>query len=108
MLGDQRDVFHPLAQRRQVDGDDIETIVEILAKDLLFDPLFEIGVGGGDDAYVGLDRLDTAEAHELLLLDDPQQLGLGFERDVADLVEEDRAVVGCLEEALLGVRNNFV
>ena len=47
--------------------------------------------------------LDAAEPHELALLDHAQQLGLGLERDVADLVEEDRALVGELEQALLRV-----
>ena len=65
--------------------------------------LAQIDVGRGDDADVDLDRLDAAEAHELALLDDAQQLGLGLERDVADLVEEDRALVGQLEQPLLRV-----
>ena len=45
----------------------------------------------------------AAEAHELALLHHAQQLGLGLQRDVADLVEEQRALVRQLEEALLGV-----
>ena len=63
----------------------------------------QVDVGRGDDAHVDLDRLDPAEPHELALLDDAQQLGLRLERDVADLVEEDRALVGELEQALLRV-----
>ena len=43
------------------------------------------------------------EAHELALLDHAQQLGLRLERDVADLVEEDRPLVGQLEEPLLRI-----
>ena len=63
----------------------------------------QIDVGRGDDAHVDLDRLDAAEPHELALLDHAQQLGLGLERDVADLVEEDRPLVGELEEPLLRI-----
>ena len=44
-------------------------------------------------------RLRAAQALELLLLQDAQQLGLQRRRDVADLVEEQRAAVGQLEAA---------
>src|SRR5206468_9847000 len=48
-------------------------------------------------------RLRTADPLELLLLQDAQQLRLELERDLADLVEEQRAAVGHLEAAdLLG------
>ena len=45
--------------------------------------------------------LRAADALELLLLQHAQQLDLRVERQLADLVEEDRAVVGELEAALL-------
>src|SRR5205823_5083760 len=49
--------------------------------------------------HVHPDRLRAAEALELLLLQHAQQLGLQFSRDVADLVEEQRPLVGQLEAA---------
>ena len=76
-------------------------VEEILAELAAAHQRLEVGVGGGDQADVDLDRVDAAQPHELLLLDDPQELRLGLDRDVADLVEEDRAVVGDLEQALL-------
>ena len=44
------------------------------------------------------------EALELALLQDPQQLGLGVHRELANLVEEERAAVGHLEAARQSVR----
>src|ERR1043165_4827039 len=41
----------------------------------------------------------AAQALELVLLEDAQQLRLQLERDVADLVEEKRSPVGQLEAA---------
>ena len=41
----------------------------------------------------------AAEPLECALLEHPQQLGLQLERQVADLVEEQRAAVGQLEAA---------
>ena len=42
-------------------------------------------------------RAVVADALELALLEHAQQLGLQLERDLADLVEEERAAVGELE-----------
>ncbi len=59
----------------------------------------QVDVGGGDQAEVGAHEARAAEAAELALLQDAQQLGLRVERQVADLVEEERAAVGQLEHA---------
>ena len=52
-------------------------------------------------AHVGLDGLGAADPLELALLQDAQQLHLGRQVDVADLVEEQRAALGELEPPLL-------
>ncbi len=65
----------------------------------------QLDVARGDDADVDADRLDGAEPHELLLLDDAEQLRLRLEIDVPDLVEEDRSAVGDFEEAALASRS---
>ena len=54
-------------------------------------------MGGSDQADVGTDRLAAAEALERLLLQNPQELRLGRQRYVPDLVEEQRAAVSLLE-----------
>ena len=51
------------------------------------------------DADVDLDRLCCRQAARTPLLKHAQQLGLHLERDIADLVEEERAAVGELEAA---------
>ena len=103
VLHEQRDVVLALAQRRQLHGDDVQAVEQVLAEPALLHHVAQVDVGRGDDAHVHLDRLDAAEPHELALLNHAQQLGLRVERDVADLVEEDRALVGQLEEALLRI-----
>ena len=55
------------------------------------DGALEVLVGGRDDAGVGTDGLAAADAGELALLEDAQQLRLEVERHVGDLVEEERA-----------------
>ena len=84
--------------------DDVEPVVEVLAEVARRDLLLEVAVGRGDQAHVDLDRLDAADALELALLERAQQLHLHLDRDLADLVEEQRAAVGQLEAAGLARR----
>ena len=86
------------------DGDDVEAVEEVLAEALLAHEGGEVLVGGGDDAHVHPDGPRAADALELALLQHAQELRLGHRREVADLVEEERAAVGQLEAPLLARR----
>ncbi len=61
------------------------------------DRLGQVAVGRRDQADVHLDRLVGPDPDDLARLERPEQLDLGRERDVADLVEEQGAAVGVLE-----------
>ena len=98
MLGEGKDVLGAVAQRRNVDRDDGEAVVEVGAEGAFGGHLLEVGVAGGDDPHVDGDHLVAAHAPDLLLLKHPQQLSLERQREGADLVEEERAAVGGLEE----------
>ena len=70
-------------------------------------------IGGGDDAHIHFLGRIAAQALELLLLQNAQQLGLELQRDVADFVEEQRALVRQFEAPNLardgaGERASFV
>ena len=100
MLGEQRDVVGALAQCRQADRNHVDPIVEILPELPVGDHLAEIAVGGRDDADVGLDLVGAPHPPELPFLQDPQDLHLQHRAHLADFVEEDRALVGDLDQAL--------
>ena len=98
VLQQERQVPAPLAQRRDLDVEDVEAVVEVLAEPALRDALAQVAVRRRDDAHVdaghrrvGAERLDRP------LLQDAQELGLRGQRDLGDLVEEQRAAVGRLE-----------
>ena len=76
-----------------MDREDVQPIVEIVTKLAIGDHLFQIAVGGGDQANVGLDQLIAAQTFKLLLLQNAQQLRLKFQRHVANFVEEQRTFV---------------
>ena len=100
-LGQRRNVFGPFAQRGQFDRDHAEAIVEVFAEGLVGDQLFEVAVGGRDDAHVDVQIAHAAEPLKGRRLDDPQQFRLKFRRRVADLVQKNRAAVGQREKPLL-------
>ena len=96
----QRDVLGPLAQRRQLHRHDVEAVEEVLAKRSLLHHPGEVRVGGGNDPYVHLHRACIADAFELPLLQHAEHLHLQRRGHGADLVEEERALVGLLDAAL--------
>ena len=59
-------IFLAVAQRGDIDGDYIETVIEIFAKGVRGDGAFEIAVGRGDDAHLGAVDLRVAERLKLM------------------------------------------
>ena len=99
VIGEHRKLLAALPQGRKLNGDDVESKEQILAKFAARDRALEIAVGGGDDAHVHMDIVFAAESREFAVLEDLQQLGLQRRAHFADLVEEHRAVVRELELA---------
>ena len=64
----QGDVFAAVFQIRHLDGKHVQTVVEVLAETPLGDLVFQIAVGGGNDAYIDLDALVAADPLEHPLL----------------------------------------
>ena len=97
VMGQSRHIAQARAQRRQMDGDHMETVVQVLAKAALADPLREVGISGGHHAHVHPYVLGTAQPLELALLQDAQQLGLQLQRHISDFVQKQGAAVGLLK-----------
>src|SRR5512144_2938616 len=91
---EMRDVLPPLPQGRDVNPDDAEAVVEVLSEFSFLDALLEVRVGGGKDPDVYRLRSRLTNGHHLALLEEPQQLRLDIDRQVADFVEEQRAAGG--------------
>ena len=95
-----RDFLAPVAQRRHVDPDHAQAIVQILTELAFGHSLFEVGVGGGEHADVDALGLRLADGHDLLLLQESQQLRLYVDGQIPDLVEEQRAAGGATHAGL--------
>jgi hypothetical protein len=95
------DLVGAVAQRRDGQHHGVHPVVEVVPEGALFAHRLEVAVGRGDDPHVDSDLLAGADAGEALGLEDAQERRLRRERELADLVEEHRAPVGLLEDALL-------
>ena len=98
-FADLLQVLEPLAQRRHADLDDVEPVVQVLPELAGQHLGAEVLVGRTQQPHVDRLLADGAHRPHRALLDRAQQLGLHRQRQVADLVEEQRAAVGRLEEA---------
>ena len=98
------DVGGTIPQGRDVDRHGAHSVVEVRAKASLIDEGREIGVRGGDESKVdglllgGPDRPDPSR------LECAQELRLDRERELTDLVQEQRASVRGGEGSLTGPR----
>ena len=80
----------------------METVVEVLPELAPADRRLEVAVRRRHHAHVGLLRAGGAQALELALLEDAEELGLHERAHLPDLVEEEHASRGLLEAAGLG------
>ena len=81
-------------------GKHAQAVVEVLAERAFADHAPQVAMRGRDDADVHFLRLRGAEPLERAFLQHAQELGLQVEREIADLVEKQRAAVGQLEATL--------
>ena len=98
MIDQRGDVFFALAQRRQTNVDDVQPEIKVAAKGAFFHFLGQIAIGGGDDAEIRAPGDQRSHRTEFLFLQDPQQLGLQVQGQLADFVEKRGAAVGRFDQ----------
>src|SRR5262249_55320311 len=98
-MGEHGQVLGPLPQRRKVDPDHVEPEGQVFAERTAPDFRVEVDVGRRHEPRVGAQRLGSADAMELLVLQHAQELCLDRRREIPDLVEEQRAAARLLEPA---------
>ena len=83
-------------RQRYLEG--IEAIEQVGSEASFGDGLVEAGVGGGDEKDIDLGS-DAADGTHGPVVEQAQKHGLQRDRHVADLVEEERAAVGLLDQS---------
>src|SRR6266542_1755613 len=96
---EQDDVALALAERREADRHHRDAVVEVAPEAPLLHGPSEVGVRRRDDPHVHRQRARPADAVDLALLQDPQELRLQLDRHLADLVEAEGPAARELELA---------
>ncbi len=73
---------------------------QVVAEATFLDDAIEIAPRRGEDADIDPHGSIAAEPADLRALQGPQQLGLKRRVEITDLVDEERAAMGLLEDAL--------
>ena len=97
---EQRQILEPVAQRRQLDGVNVKTVVKVLAQSPLANRLMQRTIGCGEDAYVDRQLFACAETENFLFFENTEQFGLHLRPHLGDLVEQKAAAVRPLEASL--------
>ncbi len=91
-IGDkQGDVFSAFPQSGHLDGKDVEPIVQVAPKGTSGDGSLQVAIGCGNHPHIGLYGAGSSDALKFALLKNPRKSDLGFRRELANFVEEDRA-----------------
>src|SRR6267142_5296546 len=90
-------IFSSIAQGRDVKGNHVKPVEEILAKSAARNLLIEILIGCGDDAHIHAQSFVGPDTLEALLLEDAQNFRLRAQAHIADFVQEERSAVGFLK-----------
>ena len=97
MSCEQRNVHHPIAKGREVDGEYVQPVIEICAELSFPHQTSEILIGGCDYSHVNVQSVAATEPLELLFLKNTQQFRLQLKWHVANFIEKQSAVVSELK-----------
>ena len=71
MVSEQRNVFLALAKGRDMQANDLQPIVQVLAKAFVHDGLFKVLICGGNNPEIGLNGLVAPYPVEYTFFQDP-------------------------------------
>ena len=98
-MGEQQQFVLPqFAQRRDQNREYIQAVIQVAAECAGFYRIAQIAVGCGDDARPALARFSFADTLIFAVFQHSQQLGLEFQRQLADLVKEQCALCGIFKK----------
>src|ERR1700716_3315461 len=101
ILGEDGNVSLTLAQRRQLETRDIQTVEKVGAEAIVGNRCLQRRVGSSNDASCKRALFRSAEPAKAPILDDTKQFSLQLERKLRNFVEEHCPSAGDFEQAAL-------
>src|SRR5215471_19549898 len=77
----KRNISRPFSERRNLDLDDVQPIEEVLTECALFHHDRQVTVRGADHSSIHMQWSTPANHGDLVFLEEPQELGLDFQRE---------------------------
>ncbi len=99
MFEQLQDVFTALTQRRQLQGDHVQPVIQVAAELAALAQGIEVGLCRGDHPAIHRDALVRAQSLQGALLQHTQQLDLQVDRHALHFIEEQRAAIGVFDLA---------
>jgi hypothetical protein len=94
VMRQRRDVLGPIAERRQVDREHAQPIVEVRAKAARLDRVFDRRVGGRHEPHVRVLEPGGSECAKRIVFQNPQQRDLPLHAQRFEFIEEE-GPAGC-------------
>src|SRR5712672_2575719 len=97
MLHQQGNITGPLAKRRNIDGEYIQTIIQVgteIASQGFFTQIF---MCGDDDAHISRNHALPTNTYNSACFDGTQERRLQIKRHIADFIKEESSSVRLLE-----------
>jgi len=101
VLGERLEVVRSVAKRRGSEREHCEAPVQVGAETASADEFFEVRVRRGDHPHVNVPHALGAERTHLADLERAEKPRLEVERELGDLVDEERPLVRLLEDAVM-------
>ncbi|MNZ65461.1 hypothetical protein D3C78_836560 [compost metagenome] len=98
MICQQRNIFRALRQRRDLEIDDVQAVVEIFAELFTLHRFWQIAVSSRDNPYVNVDITVAAQRAHFALLQHAQQFDLQWRGHITNFIEEKRPAFCGLEK----------
>src|ERR1700728_971648 len=102
----RENVTRPFAQRMDVQRGNLEPVVKILAETSCGNRILKVYVGRGYHANVNRNRTTRTQPDHLPLLQHAEQLHLHGERQIADLIQEQRSAPSRFKPSRPGYRGS--
>ena len=86
MVAERRNIFFAVTQGRQMEGNDIQPVIQIVSESTRFNFLAQIPIGGSQYPYIGLHGFFPADPFKTVVLEKSEQKNLGGRGYVADFI----------------------
>ncbi len=93
------DILGAAGQPGDFDLDHVQAVVQVFAEQAFVDQRLQIAVGGRDDPDIRPDLSGAAQLGQRAAVQKPREPRLCLWRQIADIVEQQRAAVGLLDHA---------